>query len=160
AGWGARAGARAAAGIALALAAAACGAAPMRVAAIDEMERVRTAAGAKGGAALAPEADARAELERRLSREEHTKGGDGGAARHAQGAVAAYEHAFAVARLARATTELVDAQRTLGDATAQAQDIEASRVRLEREAAELEDRVRVARERMLPASAAAATGER
>jgi hypothetical protein len=144
----------------MALSAAACGSGTLRVAALDDMERVRSAAGAKEGAALAPEAYARAEQERRTAIEDHAKGDDVGATLHAQRAVAAYDHAFAVARLARATTELAEAQKALGDATAQQQELEASRTRLEREAAELDDRVRVARERLVPAASAPATGDR
>jgi hypothetical protein len=139
---------------------AACGGAQLQVAALDDMERVRGAAAAKEGNTLAPEAYARGEQERRIALEDHSRGDDVGATLHAQRAVAAYEHAFVVARLARAMTEMADAQRALDDATAQAQDVEASRVRLEREAAELEDRVRIARERLVPAGSAPATADR
>jgi hypothetical protein len=124
------------------------------------MESVRSAAAAKEGDTLAPEAYARGEQERRIALEEHTQGDDVGATLHAQRAVAAYDHAFAVARLARAGTELAEAQKALADATAQTQDLEASRVRLEREATELEERVRVARERLLPAGSAPAKADR
>jgi hypothetical protein len=73
--------------------------------------------------------------------------------------VAAYAHALAVVRLARATTERADAQKTLDDATTEVEGIEGSRAQLEREAAELDERVRTSRERLLPASSAIATGE-
>jgi hypothetical protein len=145
---------------ALAGAFAACGGGPLHVAAIEDMERARSAAGTSEGASLAPEAYARAEQERAIALQQHAAGDDVGAALHAQRSVAAYEHARVVGRLARATTDLADAQKTLGDATAQAQDVEASRARLEREATDLEQRVHVARDRLLPAQSEAASGER
>jgi outer membrane protein OmpA-like peptidoglycan-associated protein len=137
-----------------------CGGAPARLAALDDLERVRSAAGAREGARLAPEMYARAEQERALAQEAHASGDDVGAALHAQRAVASYDHALAVARLARATAELTDAQRSLDDATAQEQALETSRSRLERDAQELEDRARVTRQRLYPAPSATLTPER
>jgi hypothetical protein len=135
----------------------ACGGAVMQVAALDDMERVRAGTGTRDAAALAPEAYARAEQERRIALGEHAAGDDVGAVLHAQRAVAAYDHALTVVRLARATAELADAQKTLGDATTQVQGIEGSRQQLEREATALEERLRLSRERLLPASSAAAS---
>jgi hypothetical protein len=137
-----------------------CGSAVIQIAAIDDMERARGGPAAAEGAKLAPEAYARAEQERRIALEEHAAGDDVGAVLHAQRAIAAYGHALAVVRLARATTELADAQKTLDDATTEVQSIEGSRAQLEREAAELDERVRLSRERLLPAASAPATGER
>jgi hypothetical protein len=139
---------------------AACAGSPLRIAALDTMERVRDRAATEDEARLAPEPYARAEQERRIALEEHAAGDDVGAVLHAQRAVAAYEHARIVVRLARATTELADAQKTLDDATTQVQGIEGARVQLEREAAELEERLHVSRERMLPASSGRASPER
>jgi hypothetical protein len=138
----------------------ACGGAPLRLDAIDSMERVRAAAAAQEGAHLAPEVHARAEQERDLALRSHAEGDEAGATLHAERAVAAYDHALAVARLARATTELADAQTSLEDATAQVQGLEASREKLQREAEDLQQQVRVARERLLPAPSQDATGER
>jgi outer membrane protein OmpA-like peptidoglycan-associated protein len=137
-----------------------CAGAPAHLAALDDMERVRNAAGAREGAKLAPEAYARAEQERRLAREAHTSSDDVGATLHAQRAVAAYDHALVVARLARATAELADAQKSLDDATAQEQALEISRARLEADAQELEDRARVVRQRLYPAPSILPTPER
>jgi hypothetical protein len=95
-----------------------------------------------------------------MALDEHAAGDDVGAVLHAQRAVAAYGHALIVLRLARATAELADAQKTLSDATTQVQGIESSRTQLEREAAELEERLHASRERMLPAPSAAASPER
>ncbi len=139
---------------------ASCGAAPLHVAAIDEVDHVRQSAGAQEGARLAPEVYARAEQERDLALRLHASGDDVAAAFHAERAMAAYDHALVVARLARATIELADATKSQGDLTTQAQALEASRDSLQREAEELERRARVARERMLPATSGAADAER
>src|SRR5262249_53963837 len=144
----------------LVMAATACGGVPMHVAAIDEMDRVRTSAVVAEGARLAPEAYARAEQERDLARQAHAGKDDLAAQLHAERAIAAYGHALAVARLARATAELADAQKALDDATAPEQSLEASRAKLEQDAADLEARARVARERLLPAQSASTTPER
>src|ERR1019366_6404435 len=130
----------------------ACGGPLAHVAALDDMERVRGGAGAQEGARLAPEADARAEQERRIALALHDWGDDVGAVLHAERAVAAYDHALVVARLARASTEQADAQKALDDATTQAQTVEASRASLEHDAQELEGRLRVARDRMMQAA--------
>jgi outer membrane protein OmpA-like peptidoglycan-associated protein len=137
----------------------ACAVVPLHVAALDDMERVRVATGAQEGAKLSPETFARGEQERGLAEDAHSAGDDVGAVLHAQHAIAAYHHALSVARLARATTELADAQKSLGDATTQEEALDASRSKLDSEAEELEQRVRVARERLLPASSARATPE-
>jgi len=136
-----------------------CGGAAIQLVALDDMERARGGPAVAEGAKLAPEPYARAEQERRIALEEHAAGDDVGAVLHAQRAVAAYGHALAVVRLARATTELADAQKSLDDASTAVQGIEGSRAQLEREAAELDERVRLSRERLLPASSAPATGE-
>jgi len=146
--------------VAAALAMVACGGPLAHVAALDDMERVRGGAGAQEGARLAPEAYARAEQERRIALALHDSGDDVGAVLHAERAVAAYDHALVVARLARASTEQADAQKALDDATTQAQTVEASRASLEHDAQELEGRLRVARDRMMPAASGKATGDR
>ena len=132
----------------------------MRVASLDDMERVRVTAGAKEGAALAPQAFAHAEEERAIARRAHEAGDDGAAGLHAERAVAAYQHALVMARLAGAATELADAQKSLDDASTQRQAIEVSRAKLDAEATELEQRAQLARDRLLPALSASATGER
>lgn len=144
----------------LGLACAACGATQMHVAAIDDMERVRAGADTQEGARVAPELYARAEQERRISLDAHAHGDDVAATLHAQRAVAAYEHALVVTRLARAQTELADAQKALADASAQAQQVETSRAGLEKQVQDLEGRLRLARERLMPAASDKATGDR
>ena len=76
-----------------------CHAAPLRIAAVDEMDRVRQSAGAREGARLAPEVYAGAEQERVLALRAHAAGDDVGATLHAERAGAAYSRALAVARL-------------------------------------------------------------
>jgi hypothetical protein len=141
-------------------AAAGCGATQMHVAAMDEMERARAGADTQEGARLAPELNARAEQERRISLDAHAHGDDVAATLHAQRALAAYEHALVVARLARAQTELADAQKALADASAEAQQVEASRAGLDKQVQDLEGRLRLARERLMPAVSDGATGDR
>jgi flagellar motor protein MotB len=132
----------------------------MRVATLDEVERVRVTDATKDAAARAPEAYARAEQERAFARAAHAAGDDVAANLHAQRAMAAYGHAGAVARLAQAVAELADAQKALDDATAQEQSLAASRVKLELEAQELERRAEIARSRLLPATSAEAASDR
>jgi len=76
-------------GLVLSTALAACAGAPIRVAALDDVERARVASGAREGAALAPEAFAHAEAERGFAHDAHAAGDDVGAALHAQRALAA-----------------------------------------------------------------------
>jgi hypothetical protein len=139
---------------------AACGSAPMRVAALDDVERVRAGADAQEGAKEAPEAYARAEQERRIAIDAHAAGDDVAATLHAQRALAAYTHALVVGRLARAAAEKADAQKALDDATTQAQTVDASRAQLEHDAQDLEQRLRVVRDRLMPAASAPAPGDR
>lgn len=143
-----------------ALATSACGTAQLHIAAMDDVERVRSGADAQEGAKEAPEAYARAEQERRIAIAAHEAGDDVAAQLHALRALAAYTHALVVGRLARASTEQADAQKALDDATAQAQTVEASRARLDLQVQDLEQRLHVARDRLLPAASAAAPADR
>ena len=136
-----------------------CASSPLRVAAIDDMERVRMAAGAQEGALLAKEVYARAEQERTLALAAHAQGDNVGAVLHAQHAVAAYDHGLALARRARAEMEAADAKKALQDSTEQLQGLDVSRAKLESDATELERRVQIARNRMLPAASASASGD-
>lgn len=137
-----------------------CGATTMRVASLDEVERVRATDATRDAAARAPEVYARAEQERDFARAAHAAGDDVAANLHAEHAMAAYGHAGAVARLARAIANLTDAQKALDDATAQEQSLAASRAKLDLEAQELERRVEVARSRLLPAASGEAVADR
>ena len=146
-------------GLAITLTLCACGSA-IRVAALDDMERMRVGASAAEGAALAPDIYARGERERDLARAEHAGGDDVAAALHAEHAMAEYTHAIVASRIARAASELDAAQQAADDATTQQTALEATRARFESEAANLEARARLARERLLPAASAPGSLER
>ena len=132
----------------------------LRVASLDDMERVRASESVRTGAELAPEVYARAERERDLARHSHAMGDDVSATIQAEHAIAAYSHALVVARRARAAAELADATRGRDEANAQEQALDATRASTEHEAADLEARERVARDRLLPAPSASATPDR
>ncbi len=138
----------------------ACGGAPARVAAVDQMDRVRLSPGAQEGAQLAPDVHARGELERNAALQARAAGDVVGATLHAERAIAAYGHALAVARRGRADAQAAEAQKALADAAAREQSLEASRAELEREATELEQRAQLARDRLLPAPSPTASGGR
>jgi hypothetical protein len=127
-----------------------CRATSIRVASLDEVERVRLTPAVKDLASRAVDVFARAERERDLARRAHASGDDVAATLHAEWALAAYGHALSVARLSAAVAELADAQKALDDATAQEQTLATSRAKLELEAAELERRAQIARARLLP----------
>jgi hypothetical protein len=146
--------------IALSVALAGCAATPLRVEILDDVEHVRQAPGRAEDATFAPEAYARAEQEREFARAAHAASDDVGATLHAERAIAAYGHARAVARYARATAEADSAQKALDDATTQGAALDASRTRLQSEADELEARVRLSRDRLLPAASPNTTPER
>jgi flagellar motor protein MotB len=137
-----------------------CGATQMHVAALDELERVRQAPIARESAQNAPDAFKHAEQERMLALQAHESGDDTLAMIQADRAIAAYQHALVVVRLAKAAIELADAQKSLGDAATQVHELDAQRVELDRDAKELERRVQLARQRILPAESAAASGSR
>jgi hypothetical protein len=148
------------AGLGCGVAGVGCGAAPMHVAALDQVEQVRATEAAREGAAGAPEVYARAEEERDLALRAHAAGDDVEASLHAERAIAAYGHALAVTRFARATAELADAEKSLGDTVVEKQSLEATRAQLERQADELQRRADVARERWLPAASLRGPAER
>ncbi|MGH7437098.1 MAG: hypothetical protein ACRENE_15600, partial [Polyangiaceae bacterium] len=137
-----------------------CGAATMHVAALDELERVRATPSAQESATGAPEAFARAERERALALAAHDAHDDTLAMIYADRAIAAYQHALVVVRLAKASVEQADAEKTLGEATTQVHELDAQRVAMDRDATELEQRVQLARQRMLPAQSGPAEAGR
>ena len=137
-----------------------CGASTMHVASLEEVERVRDTDDARSAATLAYEVNARAEQEREYARVAHARGDDVAANLHAERAIAAYGHARAVSRLATAIADLADSQKSLDDVTTQEQALAASRAKLELDAQELERRVRLAREKLLPAASSEAIANR
>ncbi len=116
-----------------------------------DMDRVREGAAAREGRELAPHAFAHAEQERSLARQAYDAGDDLAAQIYADRAIAAYAHAFVLARLARATRELDAASAALAGATDQSRQLGASRAEVERDGVELDKQVKVAREAALPA---------
>jgi outer membrane protein OmpA-like peptidoglycan-associated protein len=137
-----------------------CSASTMRVASLDELERVRATDDAHAAAVQAPEVYARAERERSLARTAHERGDDVTANLHAERAIAAYGHARATRRLAVAIANLADSQKAIDDATSQEQSLAAIRAKLEFEAQDLERRAQVARDRLLPARSFEAAADR
>jgi hypothetical protein len=127
---------------------------------MDDMRQARSSPAALEGARLAPDAYAHAEQERQYSEAARASGDIVAAALHAEHAVAAYQRAFIIAREARATLELADAQKALADATATAQELDSSVAKLDAQAQALEASARTARDRVLPAPSAATTKER
>ena len=99
----------------------------------------------KRASRLAPEPYARAEHERSEALRAASSNDGVGAALHAELAEAAYNHAFAAARLARATSEREDALKSLGEATTQGQELDTSYQKVQQEADALEERARQAR---------------
>ena len=127
-----------------------CASGAIRVASLDEVERVRATPAVRDLGSRAGEVFARAERERDLARVAHASGDDAATNLHAEWALAAYGHALAVARLSAAIAELSDAQKSLDEATAEEQSLAAARAKLELEAGDLERRSQLARDRLLP----------
>jgi outer membrane protein OmpA-like peptidoglycan-associated protein len=119
---------------------------------VDEASRMREGLGGQDAQRLAPQAFAVADQELRLARESQASGDATGADLHAERALASYNQAIALARLARATQEHAAASQALASAADQAQKYAAQRKAIDREADDLEKKLRVAREAQLPAS--------
>jgi flagellar motor protein MotB len=117
---------------------------------VDEASRMREGLGGQDAQRLAPQAFASADQELRLARESQASGDATGADLHAERALASYNHAIALARLARATLEQAAASQALASAADQAQKYTAQRKAIDREAEDLEKKLRVAREAQLP----------
>ena len=146
---------------AMALLLMACGASPRGTAAsMAEMDRVRAGAGAREAQELAPQAFAHADEERVLAKKASDGGDDTAASIYADRAIAAYSHAFILARLARATRELSEASSALAQATEQERQLASSRAAVEREGDELDKQLKIAREAMAPAPSGPADASR
>ena len=78
--------------------------------ALDAVERARATPGAREGATLAPQEYGEAERDRALAKKAHEDGDDVAAGLYAEHALAAYEHASVLARLARAQSDESKAQ--------------------------------------------------
>ncbi|HEX3769583.1 MAG TPA: hypothetical protein VHV30_01905 [Polyangiaceae bacterium] len=142
-----------AAALLLAVAAAGCGATVMRVASLDEMERVRSSEEVRATATQAPEIFARAEHERDAARAAHAHGDDVGANLHAERAVAAYQHALVLRRISAAVADLAESQKTVDESTAEEQSLASDRSKLEADALDLEHKAQAARDKLAPKQA-------
>jgi hypothetical protein len=136
------------------------GAAVSGVARVNDAERMRSTLVGKDAQALAPQAFAAADEELRLAKETARSGDRTGADLHAERAVAAYQKAVALARVARATEAEAKAKATLSHASELASRFSAQRTTIEREGEELEGQLKIAREAQLPAATAAASPDR
>lgn len=145
----------------LVAATAACGgAAAPRGAKLADAERTRAGLPDKELASLAPQAFAEGEQELRAAKEAAQAGDDLAADLHGEHAVAAYQHALAIARLTRATDEQAQAKEALARALEQSQRFAAARQAAERETDDLEKQIKVAREAERPKAAGPADPER
>lgn len=148
--------------VALALASVGCAgaSASSNVGRINEADRMRVALNGRDAQALAPQAFAAADQELRLAREAQAAGDTTGAELHADRALATYNQAIALARLARATQEDAAASEALARASEQAKRYTIQRQTIDHEADDLEKKLRVAREAQLPASSGPADPDR
>jgi flagellar motor protein MotB len=113
---------------------------------LAEVDRVRETPAAREAADLAPQAYARAEAERSEARKAEGSGDQVAALLYADRAVAAYEHAFVLARLARATKENDVAQGALVTAAERTRELATSRQQVDAEGDQLEKAIAIARE--------------
>lgn len=130
---------------------------------VNEAERMRASiSDPRSGdvQSLAPQVFAAADAELRLAKEAQAAGDTTGAELHAERALAMYNQAIALARLARATQDEASANEALARASEQGQKMTADRKAIDHEADDLEKKLRVAREAQLPPSSGPADPER
>ncbi len=146
-------------GMALCLSIAACGggggSARGAMGALDAVERARSTPGAKDASNLAPQEYGVAEQERTLAKKAHEDGDDEAARLHAEHALAAYEHANVLARLARAQSDEGKALAARDTAQADARRLAQARIDVDREGTELDHRLLTAQESLVPQNRAA-----
>ena len=127
---------------------------------VSDAERMRAGLGGRDAQTLAPQAFAAADQELRLAKESQASGDSLGAELHAERALATYNQAIALARLSRATQEEAAANEALARASEEAQKYATQRKATNREADDLEKKLRVAREARLPPASGPADPER
>lgn len=148
-------------GIALLLSTAACaGTAAGGARSVGDAERMRAGLTGKDTATLAPQAFAAASQEIELAKQAQAAGDDTGADLHGDRALALYNQAIAIARLARATRDDAAASEALAQANEQGQRYADQRKAVDHEADDLEKKLRVAREAQLPPSSGPADPDR
>lgn len=145
----------------LAVGTSACaGASGSKIGRVDEAQRMRAQLGGHDAQTLAPQAFAAADQELRLAKEAQSSGDTTGAELHADRALATYNQAIVLARLSRATQEEAAAAQELASASEEARGYTAQRKAIDREADDLEKKLRVAREAQLPPASGPADPER
>jgi flagellar motor protein MotB len=138
----------------LLLALVACGGAGAEsaLARVSEADRARAALDGKDAQVLAPQIFAEGDQALKAAREAEKAGDKEAAELYAEHALAAYQHAIAVARLARATDEQTQAQAALSKKNDEAQRFGAARVAAEREADDLDRQIKIQKEAIAPAA--------
>lgn len=127
---------------------------------VAEAERARGALAGQDAERLAPQAFAEADAALRAAKAAEAKGDSLSAELHGERAVAAFQRAVALARVARATRDDAAANAALAQATQQMRTWSAERTAAEREAEDLEKSLRIAREAQVPPSSGPADPER
>jgi outer membrane protein OmpA-like peptidoglycan-associated protein len=136
------------------------GAAQSTVVKISDAERTRAGVLGRDAQTLAPQAFAEADQALKQAKEADAAGDATAAELHAERAIAAYQKAIAIARLARATEEERSARAALERATEQAERYSTARKAAEREADDLDKQLKIAREAQLPAPSGTADPDR
>lgn len=129
-----------------------CAGAPGRASMVHEAEQTRTSLASQDAKQIAPEAFAEAERALTEAKDAERRGDDVTAALHGERAVASYARATSIARLTRARQEDAAAREALERASAEARGYAEKRREVDREAEDLEKKLRVARESESPAS--------
>lgn len=137
-----------------------CGAAAPTGVKVSEAERARATLTGRDAQLLAPQAFAEADQALLAAREAARSRDDLAVELHAERAVAAYQHAVALARLTRATDEEGRAKDALSRAVEQSERHATARKGAERDVDDLEKRLKIAREAERPAPAGNADPER
>ena len=127
---------------------------------LAEVERVRETPAAKEASELAPQAYAHAEAERTEARKADERGDQVAALLYADRAVAAYGHAFALARLARATKDNDATQAALATAVEETRKLAESRQQVEKEGNALDTELAAIREAQPPVPSGPADAKR
>jgi len=144
--------------VVLVLLASACTPEPLSVPRIAEADRVQQSPAAHEAELLAPQAVARANEQRAFAKTALKAGDDVAAVLFADRAIAAYDHAFILARLARATQQEEDARTALAESAQRAKELAASRAQIDAEGEELEKQLAVGREAQ-PVAGVSATND-
>jgi flagellar motor protein MotB len=127
-----------------------CATTELAIPRLAEIDRTRETPSAKEAAELAPQAFAHAETERAEARKAQRAGDQVAALLYADRAVAAYNHAFVLARLARATQANDEAQAALATAAEETRTLASSRQQVDEEGSALDVALAVVREAQPP----------